>query len=69
MQIKAKRIDRLQDKVQGFKNKVSERDKFLASVMVKECVYRGFCPEINSCNYDKTKEFEEELEDYRNTIR
>ena len=55
--------------MQEIKNKVSERDKFLASVMVKECVYRGFCPEINSCNYDKTKEFEKELKDYRDTIR
>lgn len=55
--------------MQEIKNKVSERDKFLARVMVKECVYRGFCPEINSCNYDKTKEFEKELKDYRDTIR
>lgn len=55
--------------MQEIKNKVSERDKFLARVMVKECVYRGFCPEMNSCNHDKTEEFKKELEDYRNSIR
>lgn len=55
--------------MQEIKNKVSERDRFLARVMVKECVYRGFCPEMNSCNHDKTEEFKKELEDYRNSIR
>lgn len=55
--------------VQEIKKEVSKRDEFLANVMVKECIYRGFCPEINSCNYDKTEKFKKELEDYRNTIR
>lgn len=48
---------------------VAEQDKYLADVMVKECVYRGFCPEIQSCGYDKTKAFEQEVENYRNTIK
>lgn len=47
------------------KKEVSKRDEFMSRVMVKECVYRGFCPEINSCNYDKTEKFKEELEEYR----
>lgn len=55
--------------MQEMKKEVSKRDEFLARVMVKECVYRGFCPEIKSCNYDKTEEFEKELKDYRDTIR
>lgn len=55
--------------MQAIKKEVSERDKFLASVMVKECVYRGFCPEMKSCNYDKTEAFKKELEDYRDTIK
>lgn len=55
--------------MQEIKKEVSKRDEFLANVMVKECIYRGFCPEINSCNYDKTEKFKKELEDYRNTIR
>lgn len=54
--------------MQEIKNKVSERDKFMASVMVKECVYRGFCPEMQSCNYDKTENFKKELKEYRDTI-
>lgn len=55
--------------MQKMRDKVSERDKFLADIMVKECVYRGFCPEMVSCNYDRTKKFEEEVENYRGTIR
>lgn len=50
------------------KNKVAEVEPELASVMVKECVYRGFCPEMFSCGYYKTKEFQKELEQYRNGI-
>ena len=55
--------------MQAIKKEVSERDEFLARVMVKECVYRGFCPEMKSCNYDKTETFKKELEDYRDTIK
>lgn len=54
--------------MQAIKKEVSQRDKFLADVMVKECVYRGFCPEMQSCNYDKTPKFQEEVNNYRNTI-
>lgn len=55
--------------MQAIKKEVSERDEFLARVMVKECVYRGFCPEMKSCNYDKTETFKKELEDYRDIIK
>lgn len=55
--------------MQEIKNQISKKDKFLADVMVKECVYRGFCPEMWSCNYDKTPAFQEELKNYRNTIK
>lgn len=37
----------------------------LYSVCHKECVYRGFCPEMNSCKYDQTETFQKELEEYR----
>lgn len=40
----------------------------LYSVCVRECVYRGFCPEMFSCGYDKTKEFKEEIKKYRKGI-
>lgn len=40
----------------------------LASVCVRECVYRGFCPEFISCGYHKTEAFKKELEEYRGNI-
>lgn len=50
------------------KEAIKEIDPILAEKMVKECIYRGFCPEFMSpCGYDKTKEFQEELKKYRNT--
>lgn len=51
--------------MQAIKDEVSKRDKFLAGVIVRECVYRGFCPEMQSCDYDKTPQFQKELEEYR----
>ena len=52
------------------KNKVAETEPELASCMVKECIYRGFCPEREdfSCHYDKTEAFQKELEEYRKKI-
>ena len=55
--------------MQEIKKEVSKRDESLSRVMVRECIYRGFCPEIQSCNYDKTPAFEKELKEYRDTIR
>lgn len=55
--------------MQEIKKEVSKRDEFLARVMVKECVYRGFCPEMQSCNYDKTPAFEKELQEYRDNVK
>lgn len=37
----------------------------LAECMVRECVYRGFCPERKSCGYVNTEEYKEEVENYR----
>ena len=54
--------------MQAIKDTVAERDEFLARVMVKECVYRGFCPEMKSCNHDKSEEFKQEVREYRDTI-
>lgn len=51
--------------MQEIKKEVSKRDEFLARIMVKECVYRGFCPEMQSCNYDKTEKFQQDLKEYR----
>ena len=39
----------------------------LYSVCVRECVYRnGICPEMFSCKFNETKDFEEELNEYLN---
>lgn len=55
--------------MQEMKNEVSKSDSIVAKAMVKECIYRGFCPEINSCGYDKTEAFKKELDEYRNIIK
>lgn len=47
------------------KQEVQKHDPVLASVMVRECVYRGFCPEFHSCGYTETEAYAEELEEYR----
>ena len=50
------------------KEEIAKKDPILASKMVPECLYRGFCPEwINSYGYSKTKTFEEDLKEYRRT--
>lgn len=55
--------------MEAMKEEVSKKDPYLADCMVKECVYRGFCTEMWSCGYTKTKAFENEVEKYRNTIK
>lgn len=37
----------------------------LASKCVPSCLYRGFCPEMDGCGYDKTAQFQEALKEYR----
>lgn len=48
------------------KDEISKVEPELASCMVKECVYRGHCPEMYGCGYDKTEAFKKELKEYRN---
>ena len=50
------------------KEKVSETEPELARCMVRECVYRGFCPEMFSCGYHKTEAYRKELAEYRRGI-
>lgn len=47
------------------KDEVAKRDPILASVMVPECVYRGFCPEFNSCGYCGSEAYHKVLWAYR----
>ena len=41
----------------------------LEKVCVRECVYRGFCPELYPCGYSKTKEFKKKRKEYVNLIK
>ena len=47
------------------KEEVKKYDPILASVMVRECVYRGFCPEMKPCGYCSSEAFKKEVEEYR----
>lgn len=51
---------------QKVKEKIAEcGETELASCMVRECVYRnGFCPEMFSCEYNKSEAFKKELDEY-----
>lgn len=53
---------------QEVKNQVQKADPVIADVMVKECVYRGFCPEMICCGYVNTEAYQKELKAYRDTI-
>ena len=47
------------------REEVAKQEPELAQGMVRECIYRGFCPEFYGCGYDKTEAFKKELEEYR----
>lgn len=44
---------------------LKEIDPELVSKCVPTCIYRGFCPENDSCGYSKTEEFNNKLNKYR----
>ena len=46
------------------KNEVANYEPALAHCMVRECVYRGFCPEMFPCGYSNTDSFRKEREVY-----
>lgn len=47
------------------KSEIAKCDPVLASCMVPECIYRGFCPEMKSCGYVNTPDYIEALDAYR----
>lgn len=48
------------------KEYMKEFDPMLASAMVPECIYRGFCPEFDKCcGYCNTEKYKKDLEEYR----
>lgn len=52
---------------QMVKDKIREFDPVVADKMVRNCVYCGFCPEMNCCGFVNTPAFQKELADYRRT--
>ena len=46
------------------KDAVAQVEPELASCMVRECVYRGFCPEMFSCGFAETEAFAKERKAY-----
>lgn len=48
-------------------NAIGEIDPIMAEKCVPNCVYRGFCPEMESCGFVNSPKFKEALEKYRNT--
>lgn len=50
------------------KEEIAKENPVLASKMVRECVYRGFCPEwMSNCKYCYSPNYWLELKNYRNT--
>jgi hypothetical protein len=50
------------------KDEIAKTEPNMAAVMVPNCVYRGFCPERESCGFWKTEKFKKELKEYRQLI-
>lgn len=44
---------------------IKEIEPEIASCCVPECVYRGFCPEMNSCGWNRTDDFAKTIKRYR----
>lgn len=51
---------------QQVKDEIEKIDPALASKMVRECIYRGFCPEFDKCcGFTSTDEYQKQLKQYR----
>lgn len=50
---------------QAVVDEITAVDPVLGSVLVPECVYRGFCPEFQSCGYCHTEAYRQRLVEYR----
>lgn len=49
------------------KDEIAKQDEVMADKMVRNCVYCGFCPEMNCCGFVNTPHYQNELEKYRKT--
>lgn len=48
-----------------FLENIKDSEPELRSVCVRECIYRGFCPEMKPCGYSETDYFQDKLKEYR----
>lgn len=48
--------------------KIGDIDPAVGSVLVPECIYRGFCPEFYPCGFSETEEYKALLETYRKRL-
>lgn len=46
-------------------DELSKIDRKLSVLCTPNCIYRGFCPESETCGYYRTKEYETKLKEYR----
>lgn len=53
---------------QMVKDEIQKIDPLMAKHMVCECIYRGFCPELKSCNYVTSMQALAEKQNYLNKI-
>lgn len=53
---------------EAVKAEIEKVEPELAKCMVRECIYRGFCPEYQSCGYANTDAYKKELKEYRSGI-
>jgi thymidylate synthase ThyX len=51
---------------QAVKDAIAEIDPIMARRMCRECVYRGFCPEMKPCGFVDTNKHMEEMVEYFN---
>lgn len=49
-------------------SKLKEIEPELANACVSNCLYRCFCPEFQSCGFNKSKSFEIEFNKYRSNL-
>jgi thymidylate synthase ThyX len=49
---------------QAVKDAIAEVDPIMARRMCRECVYRGFCPEMKPCGFVDTNKHMEEMVEY-----
>lgn len=50
---------------QMLKDQIALTDPWMASCMIPECVYRGFCPEMNRCGFCDSSLYQTMLDEYR----